>query len=181
MVGFTREARSIRPGGGGAGAGVGAIVVDMSTRIHSNVSGPRPATRSTAYGPQGEGRAAPRRLAIAAGGALLVIAALHLIMMSAHGMWPGWLAGELRIAMPGSAGLGAFWAGIGGFAVPVALLGGMIIRTARRGQKCSPIFGYGLLAWAGCCCYLLGPSGFLTFLFPAALLIIADLLSRSRR
>jgi len=121
------------------------------------------------------------RLAIAGGVALLVIAALHLIMMSAHGMWPGWLAGGLRGVVPGDSGLGAFWAGIGGFAVPVALLGGMIIRTARRRQRCSPLLGYGLLCWAAACSYLLGPSGFLTFVVPAVLLILADRLGRGRR
>jgi hypothetical protein len=125
--------------------------------------------------------AAARRLTIAAGIALLVVATLHLIMMSAHDLWPAWLAGELRAAAPGDAGLGGFWAGIGGFAVPVALLGGMIIRTARRRQPCSPVLGYGLLAWAAGCVYLLGPSGFLTFGVPAALLIIADAIGRLRR
>ncbi|WP_152365225.1 hypothetical protein [Microlunatus speluncae] len=125
------------------------------------------------------GSRSAERLTIAAGVALVVIAALHLIMMSLHGGWAGWLAGGLRGAPPGDPEVGAFWAGIGGFAVPVALLGGMIIRTARRGLRCSPVLGYGLLGWAGCCVYLLGPSGFLTFGVPAALLIIADLLARS--
>ncbi|GAB3746476.1 hypothetical protein [Microlunatus parietis] len=126
------------------------------------------------------GSVAAGRLTTAAGIAMLVIAALHLITMSGHGLWPGWLAGDLRAAAPGDFGLGAFWAGIGGFAVPVAFLGFMIIRVAREGRRCGPWVGYGLLGWAAFCCFLLGPSGFLTFVVPALLLIMADLLGRLR-
>lgn len=129
-----------------------------------------PDTRSVAAG----------RLAIAGGVALLVIAALHLITMSLHGMWGGWFAGDLRSAMPGDPALGAFWAGLGGFAVPVALLGVMIIRTARAGRRTSPVLGFGLLGWAALCAYLAGPGGFLTFAVPSLLLIMADLLERLR-
>ncbi|MFC7619642.1 hypothetical protein [Microlunatus sp. GCM10028923] len=137
---------------------------------------------SSTYAPTAPqtGSAAVRRLTIAGGIALLVIAALHLFAMSAHDLWPGWLAGELRSAVPGDYGLGAFWAGIGGFAVPIGFLGFMIIRSGRQGRRCAPWIGYGLLGWAAVCCFLLGPSGFLTFGVPALLLIMAELLGRSR-
>jgi hypothetical protein len=119
------------------------------------------------------------RLDATAGILLIAIAILHAVFtMNAH--WPAWIAGELRDGTASTDSFRAFWAQPGGFAVVVALLGLLILRSARRGERLPGYVGWGFLGWAGLCVALVGPaSGFTLALVPPVLLIIAHLRGRA--
>jgi hypothetical protein len=115
----------------------------------------------------------------AAGIALVVIGALHLVVMAPHPHWESWFAGGLWNGAGSPASTSAFWAMPASFAVPMVLLGVMIIRLAPRGEV--PAFlGWTLLAWDLICILLISPlSGFSLGLIPIILLVIASLRGRA--
>jgi hypothetical protein len=119
------------------------------------------------------------RLDATAGILLIAIAILHAVFtMNAH--WPAWIGGELRDGTASAESFAAFWAQPGGFAVVVALLGLLILRSARRGERLPGYVGWGFLGWVGLCVALIGPaSGFTLALVPPVLLIIAHLRGRA--
>lgn len=96
------------------------------------------------------------RLDATAGILLIAIAILHAVFtMNAH--WPAWIAGELRAGTASTDSFRAFWAQRGGFAVVVALLGLLIVRSARRGERLPGYVGWGSSAGWGCAWPSSGP------------------------
>lgn len=120
-------------------------------------------------------RPRPDRLTTAAGWSLLAICALHTLAFSlpprtgATG-WPGPCARAPRPSTRRpSSGLP------GGFVLPGVLLALLLIRLGRQGGRAPAAFGPVLGLWALGCVWILGPSGFLFVLVPAALLVLARL------
>ncbi|GAA4917985.1 DUF6463 family protein [Stackebrandtia albiflava] len=123
---------------------------------------------------------AARTLTYWAGGFMLFIAAAHTAVFAPHPYWEHWISGGLRQAGVDPESLATFWALPGGFVVTLALLGLMVLRDARAGAAVPGYFGPVIAVWCLACTWLIGPSGFLSGLVPAALLIVAALLRRRR-
>ncbi|MCH1881889.1 hypothetical protein [Agrococcus sp. ARC_14] len=122
------------------------------------------------------------RLTVAAGVALLVIMALHSAVFAPHEWWDAWLAGPFRAGQPPLEATVLFWALPGGFVVPGALLGLLLVREGRRGGTMPLWVPIVLGAWAIGCVWIVGPSGFLTLSVPVVLLLIAGArAARARR
>lgn len=66
-----------------------------------------------------------------------------------------------------------FWALPGSFMVPLFLLGLLIVRAARLGDRLPGYLGWVLLVWVIICSYILEPSGFPLGLIPCIILIVA--------
>ncbi|MGL4238621.1 DUF6463 family protein [Tabrizicola sp.] len=64
----------------------------------------------------------------------------------------------------------AFWSTIGSFAVPLGVLGALILWMDRQGIRVPAFVGFALLAWTALSTILMPPSG-----FPVALLVAAAL------
>lgn len=122
-------------------------------------------------------RTRPRsdRLTTAAGWSLLAICALHTLAFSLHPYWVDWLAGPLRTTEATLDEAAQFWGLPGGFVLPGILLAVLLIRLGRQGGRAPAAFGPVLGLWALACVWILGPSGFLLVLVPAALLVLARL------
>lgn len=121
---------------------------------------------------------APARLTVWAGRAMILIAAAHTLMFTPLAPWSSWFAGELRDRSAGSESLVTFWALPGGFVVVLVLLGLLVARAGRQGHTVPAYVGWAVLAWGAFAVALLGPSGFLTAVVPAGLLIAADVIAR---
>lgn len=117
----------------------------------------------------------PERLTILAGWLLLVICLLHTLVFAVHPYWADWLAGPLRESAFTADEAAQFWGLAGGFVVPGALFGLLVLRTGREGRRLPPSVGPILAIWAALCLWIVGPSGFLLVLVPAALLILTSL------
>ena len=115
------------------------------------------------------------RLTMAAGWSLLAICALHTLAFSLHPYWADWLAGPLRTTEATLDEAAQFWGLPGGFVLPGILLAVLLIRLGRQGGRAPAAFGPVLGLWALGCVWILGPSGFLFVLGPAALLVLARL------
>lgn len=124
--------------------------------------------------------AAPRRdrLTIAAGVSLLIIVVLHTAVFAPHPWWAAWLAGPFRTESLPPEAVAQFWGLPGGFVIPGALLGLLIVRAGRRGAAVPGSVGWVMGLWALACVWIVGPSGFLLLLVPAALLILAAVRAR---
>lgn len=122
------------------------------------------------------------------GYALVALGVVHLLALGADA-WPfvpGWLGLELWTYahwMPferqGTAVLAsnaAFWATLGSCAVPLMILGALIVRLAKDGVAIPGFVGAGLCLWLALCALVLEPGG-----FPLALLIAAVLWLGIRR
>ncbi|MDV3294719.1 MAG: DUF6463 family protein, partial [Brachybacterium paraconglomeratum] len=120
-------------------------------------------------------RIRPDRLTMAAGWSLLAICALHTLAFSLHPYWVDWLAGPLRTTEATLDEAAQFWGLPGGFVLPGILLAVLLIRLGRQGGRAPAAFGPVLGLWALACVWILGPSGFLLVLVPAALLVLARL------
>ena len=120
-------------------------------------------------------RPRPDRLTTAAGWSLLAICALHTLAFSLHPYWVDWLAGPLRTTEATLDEAAQFWGLPGGFVLPGILLAVLLIRLGRQGGRAPAAFGPVLGLWALACVWILGPSGFLLVLVPAALLVLARL------
>lgn len=66
----------------------------------------------------------------------------------------------------------SFWATIGGFAIPLMVLGALVLWMDRRGYPVPSFVGWGIGAWALVNSLIMQPSGFPLGLIIAALLII---------
>lgn len=120
-------------------------------------------------------RPRPDRLTTAAGWSLLAICALHTLAFSLHPYWVDWLAGPLRTTEATLDEAAQFWGLPGGFVLPGILLAVLLIRLGQQGGRAPAAFGPVLGLWALACVWILGPSGFLLVLVPAALLVLARL------
>lgn len=122
--------------------------------------------------------APPSRLTIWAGRTMILIALLHTAVFVPLAPWASWLAGDLRGPAADSASVATFWALPGGFVVVLALLGLLVARAGRQGQRMPAYVGWVILAWGAMAVSLIGPSGFLFTVVPAGLLIAADITAR---
>ena len=116
-------------------------------------------------------RRRPDRLTVAAGWSAVTIAVLHTIVFAFHPHWGAWLAGLARSGDLPDEAITVFWALPGGFVVPLAVLGLLIIGTGRRGHAMPRYVGWMLFGWILFCFWIIGPSGFLLGLVPTALLL----------
>ncbi|MFE4259726.1 DUF6463 family protein [Streptomyces sp. NPDC056883] len=126
------------------------------------------------------GAARARTLTIWAGRSTVFIGLGHIAFFAAQtrSSWGDWLSGALhgRAAMEDPANLDSlrlFWALPGSFAVPLILLGLLVVRMARTGQEIPRYLGWTLAAWVLLCGWILEPSGFPLGLAPTALLLLA--------
>ena len=117
------------------------------------------------------------RLTVWAGGLIIGIVGLHILVFAFHPYWGDWLTGGLH-SHAADESLVIFWALPGGFVVPMALLGGIVIHLGRARRPVPGYTGVALLLWALACVGLIGVSGFITAVAPAILLVLAHLLHR---
>lgn len=68
---------------------------------------------------------------------------------------------------------GVFWSTVGSFAIPLMILGGLILWLDRRGQAIPAFVGWALVAWVLFATLIMLPSGFPVGLVIAACLVIA--------
>lgn len=120
----------------------------------------------------------PKRLTVWAGWSLVAIAILHTAAFVAHPFWSEWLSGNLWSGGGSDGSYTVFWALPGGFVATMVLLGLLVARLGRRGETLPAYVGWGLGGWVLMCVLLIGPSGFVTGLVPAGLLIAESLLRR---
>ncbi|MEV6771661.1 DUF6463 family protein [Nocardia sp. NPDC051030] len=125
------------------------------------------------------------KLTIWAGRLLIAIGVLHIVafVLFTHDSWSGWATGELHSGDPDkdfdlAVSTWRFWALPGGFAVPLIVLGALMVRTVRNGRIAPAYAGWSLGAWVLLNSYLLFPSGFLLGFIPVGLLIAADRINR---
>ncbi|MFG2986127.1 DUF6463 family protein [Streptomyces sp. NPDC048258] len=122
-----------------------------------------------------------------AGRILLSLGTLHLVVMGAQntqylGDWfTGTLWNQPREEFIHPAGAaGAFWVTIGSFAVPLILLGVLVLDLARREVTVPPVIGWALAAWGVVGAAILEPTPMILLLVPAVLLIRAAAQDRPR-
>lgn len=116
-------------------------------------------------------RRRPDRLTVAAGWSAVTIAILHTAAFAINSHWGAWLAGPTRTSDLPDEAITVFWALPGGFVVPLAVLGILLVALGRRGQAVPRSAGWILLGWIVLCLWIIGPSGFLLGLVPTALLL----------
>ncbi|MFD8532191.1 DUF6463 family protein [Streptosporangium canum] len=133
-------------------------------------------TTSAAHPPVLSAR--PSRLAIWAGRAMILIAVAHTAVFVPLAPWSSWLAGDLRNRVADSDSVATFWALPGGFVAVLVLLGLLVARAGRQGQRVPGYVGWVILAWAALAVSLIGPSGFLLAAIPAGLLIASNITAR---
>lgn len=116
--------------------------------------------------------------------ALIVLAAVHLLVLGIDvpTELPNWLkfnlwtfdhwqplrAQPLDLALSG----GVFWSTVGSFAVPLSILGILILWLDRHGQPIPAFIGWILVGWVALMTLLMPPSGFPVGLFIALCLAI---------
>ncbi|MGW6708376.1 DUF6463 family protein [Streptomyces sp. NPDC054956] len=133
-----------------------------------------------AVGVTAAGAARARTLTIWAGRSTVFIGFAHMAFFTVKtgSSWGDWLSGTLhgRAAIEDPAHLDSlrlFWAMPGSFAVPLILLGLLVVRMARADQEIPRYLGWTLAAWVLLCGWILEPSGFPLGLAPVALLLLA--------
>ncbi|MGW0393288.1 DUF6463 family protein [Streptomyces sp. NPDC003042] len=115
-----------------------------------------------------------------AGRILLFLGTLHLVVLGAQNTqyFDDWFTGGLwnlpreEFIHPGGAA-GAFWASFGSFAVPLMVLGALVLGLARRGVTVPPFVGWTLGAWGLVGAVIMEPTPMILMLVPAFLLIRA--------
>ncbi|MCX5380411.1 DUF6463 family protein [Streptomyces sp. NBC_00091] len=143
-------------------------------------------TRSTVTTPAvdattaGAARNRTRTLTIWAGRSTVLIGIGHIAVFTVQtwSSWGDWVTGRLHgvaaIEDPVNAdSLRLFWSLPGSFAVPLILLGLLIIQMARTGQEIPRYLAWSLAAWVLLCGWILEPSGFPLGLVPITLLLLA--------
>lgn len=122
-----------------------------------------------------------------AGRILLFLGTLHLVVIGAQNTryFGDWFTGALwgqpreEFIHPAGAG-GAFWATVGSFAVPLILLGVLVLDLARREVAVPPLIGWALAAWALVGAAIMEPTPMILLLVPAVVLIRAAAQDRPR-
>ncbi|MEU7830277.1 MULTISPECIES: hypothetical protein [unclassified Nonomuraea] len=122
-----------------------------------------------------------------AGGIIMFLAAGHLLItgvISAQHL-PDWFSGALWLGADGLDGLrdpapaaGAFWMVWGSFAVPLGLVGALVVRFGRLGQVPPPYIAIGVAVWGLVAAVVLEPTPFVLVVIPAGMLLAAQ---RGRR
>ncbi|MEV6032264.1 hypothetical protein AB0L65_13995 [Nonomuraea sp. NPDC052116] len=117
-----------------------------------------------------------------AGGMLVFLGCVHLVataVLSAEHI-PGWFGGSMWFFPPGpedlsrlAPGVGAFWLVWGSFAVPLGLIGALVVGFGRRGRVPPAYLGIGVGVWALGGAALFEPSPFVLAVVPAVLLLVA--------
>ncbi|WP_264031676.1 DUF6463 family protein [Cellulosimicrobium sp. SH8] len=132
------------------------------------------------------------RAARIAAGTLVTLGAGHLAIVSAVGRdrLAAWVDAGLWAAVPLFPGARpsaatlddqvVFWSGVGSFAVPLVLLGGLVWWLASRRIVPPAAVGWGLVAWFTLGAVVLVPSPMIVGALAGALLVVADRLSRPR-
>jgi hypothetical protein len=106
---------------------------------------------------------------------IIALGVLHMLVLGvdALGHIPGWAAGKLwtwehwepvsgqrqDLVISGF----AFWSTIGSFAIPLILLGLLVLWMIRRGVAVPRFVGFGLLGWGCIGTLIMLPSGFPIF------------------
>jgi hypothetical protein len=117
--------------------------------------------------------------------ALIALSGVHMLVLGADALAyvPGWVRLDLwtlahwtplahqpsEIALSGA----AFWSTLGSFAVPAAILGGLILHMAMHGQRVPVAIGWALFAWLIAASAVVEPSGFPAGVAIAGLLLVA--------
>ena len=124
-----------------------------------------------------------RRMRMWAGGIMVAQGAAHgaVSAVAARGQVADWLDGVLwgtstpradGSEMPQAAAY--FWSGPASFAVPLLVLGALVLWLARNDHPVPPFIGWAFGVWGGACAAVNGPATpFTTALIPAALLVLA--------
>lgn len=119
-----------------------------------------------------------------AGWSMVGIAVLHVVFWSVVTWtdWGAWAAGDLWGADPTTL-VGyrlhyGYWALVGSFAVPLFLLGLLIVHLAELGVPVPGYLGWVVLVWVLVASLLLEPNGFPLGFIPAALLLRARHIER---
>lgn len=113
-----------------------------------------------------------------AGYLMVFIALAHTAFFVPAAEWSQWLTGGLWNGAASDASYATFWALPGGFVPALLVLGLLVVRQARRGEYLPAYVGWVLLAWCVGCTALIGPSGFISGIAPAVLLIGGNLTAR---
>lgn len=101
-----------------------------------------------------------------------------LLVNSDH--WPAWLAGGIPSDLAGhDPVVAAFWLSWGGFGLPLALLGAVVVGLGRAGRVPPLYVPIAYVIW-GVLGGLMAPSPLLTVVIPGALLLIATCTGRRR-
>ncbi|MFE6236668.1 DUF6463 family protein [Cellulosimicrobium sp. NPDC057862] len=127
-----------------------------------------------------------------AAGTLVTLGTGHLVIVSVVGRdrLAAWVDTGLWAAVPlfpgarpSTATLNdqvAFWSGVGSFAVPLVVLGGLVWWLASRSLVPPEAVGWGLVAWFALGAVVLVPSPMIVGALAGALLVVAARLSRPR-
>jgi hypothetical protein len=125
-----------------------------------------------------------RTLTAWAGRLIVGIATLHIVffVVVSWDYLPGWVTGDLWVIEPFDAPISQsqahFWALPGSFAVPLLVLGAVIVRSAREDRALPAYVTWTITAWIVTCALVLEPSGFALGLVPAGLLVAAEVVRR---
>lgn len=113
-----------------------------------------------------------KRLTVWAGRTMVAIGVLHSLVYLPNPYWGDWVSGSAwRGGELSDEAHIVFWALPGGF-VPVLILFGLLVsRLGKRGEVLPAYVGWALGAWFVVGLWFLGPSGFISGLIPAGLLI----------
>lgn len=119
-----------------------------------------------------------------AGRLIVAISLLHIVFFVTVS-WeylPGWFAGNLWVNEPFGADMSQsqahFWVLLGSFAVPLLLLGAVVVRSAREDRPLPAYVTWTLTGWVVVCALVLEPTGIPFLLVPAGLLIAAGVLRK---
>jgi len=123
-------------------------------------------------------------LTLWAGRLIIAVSLMHIVFFAIRSLdhLPGWFTGDLWANEPFDAPISQsqahFWTLLGSFAVPLLLLGAVIVRSAKEGRPLLAYLTWTISAWVLVCALVLEPAGFPFLLVPAGMLIAAEVLRK---
>jgi uncharacterized membrane protein YedE/YeeE len=120
-----------------------------------------------------------RTLTIWAGWLIVAVSALHLAYFLTRSLdfVPDWVSGELWSVVadgdPMPQAQAYFWQLLGSFAVPLLLVGLLLVGFARAGRALPAYLSWALAGWTLVCALVLLPSGFPLLVVASVLLVLA--------